>query len=154
MKFLWLLAIVQPCGFFPQDWTTAAGSCLGPRRLDCSYCFVFGVCWWDSTADKEDWACPQRTVAKQVHLPYILVTFFFHYLWWVVSKSRGWMFIKIGCKKFMPTHSLLWLPLLTKQCSVREEKASKILFGFSWLGKWWVSCLRTTWMSLLWQTLT
>ena len=69
--------------WFLQNWTTADGSC------------VVSACWdnWteagDSylviatglTADKEYWAHSQRTIAKQVHFPHIIITFLFHYLW-------------------------------------------------------------------------
>jgi hypothetical protein len=36
----------------------------------------------DGTADKEDRACPQISIAKQIHFPHSLITFLFHCLWW------------------------------------------------------------------------
>lgn len=58
--------------------------CL-PRGLTCSCWFVFGVCYGTELLTRLS-SPPQRTTAKQVHPPHILITLLFHYLWWVVGK--------------------------------------------------------------------
>jgi hypothetical protein len=64
----------SPCW---KDWTVAAGSylvfaCLEDRSAAAGSYMVFAMGW---TAAKEDWACPQRTIAEQVHFPHVLITF-------------------------------------------------------------------------------
>lgn len=55
------------------DWTVTADSC---------WCFARGLdCWYQ---DNEDWTRSQTTLSNQVYFPHILITFLFHYLWWVV----------------------------------------------------------------------
>ena len=49
------------------------------------YWFVFSVLLVDWTADKKDWNCPQNTISKQIHNPHFLITFLFHYLWWMLG---------------------------------------------------------------------
>jgi hypothetical protein len=48
--------------------------CL-PRRLNCSCWFICGVCYWTETLTKKIELLPQRTIAKQVRFPQILITF-------------------------------------------------------------------------------
>ena len=85
--FFWLNC---PCWFMCGDclvgWTAAAGLYL---------VFASGLsCWYPDNKD-----CTQRTISKQVHFPYVLITFLFYYLWWVEGQRGGWTFIKVGWKK-------------------------------------------------------
>jgi hypothetical protein len=59
---------------FLHDWTLAAGSYS---------VFAKGLNCWHP--DNKDWAHPQRNISKQVYFPRFLITFFFHYLCWVVG---------------------------------------------------------------------
>jgi hypothetical protein len=62
------------CSVCPENWTAAADSYL---------VFATGLnCWY---LDNEDWTLRQRTISKQVYLPRVLITFLFHYLWWMVD---------------------------------------------------------------------
>ena len=111
---------------FLQNWTTAAGSC------------VISACWEDWTAaaglslvfakgltfDKEDWAHPQRTIAKQVHIPHPLIHFLFHYLWWVVDKNRAWTFTKVDWKKIIST--MMRSIKTSRQEELPKDKAGKM----------------------------
>ena len=77
--FCGFLLLLQPqAGWralqFLWDQTAAADSYL---------VFATGLnCWYP---DNEDWTLRQRTISKQVYLPRVLITFLFHYLWWMVG---------------------------------------------------------------------
>ena len=79
---LWLTG--EPWGFL--DWTALADSCVvsaewtGWQLLIHVWCLL--VDWLRAI---KIGITPQRTVSKQVHFPHILITFLFHYLWWVVG---------------------------------------------------------------------
>jgi hypothetical protein len=83
----WLVSLVVSSGLIHSCWFRH-GVCL--LRLDWTGLQLLIRIWclprnW--TADK-DWACPKRAIVKQVHFPNILITFLFHYLFWVVGKRR------------------------------------------------------------------
>lgn len=69
--------------------------CYIITRLDCWYIReVFASrlschCWFLCTQLLTSWQCKwdllQRTISKQIHLLCILMTFLFHYLWWVMG---------------------------------------------------------------------
>jgi hypothetical protein len=61
---------VEPCGFL---WFELPLLIHGSVLLE------------DCTGDKEDLTLPQGTIYKQAHNPHFLLTFLFHYLWWVVD---------------------------------------------------------------------
>lgn len=69
------------CSLTPGQLASLAAS----SGLNCSCRFVFGACRGTELLTKTDWAHPQRTIAKQVHVPNILITFLFQYLCWVVG---------------------------------------------------------------------
>jgi hypothetical protein len=89
MRFPRILAASAALGRFLQDWTIAAGLCVvsakrtGLQLLICILCLLL-----DWTADKEGWACPQRTIVKQVHLPHILFTSTTSIGWWARGEDK------------------------------------------------------------------
>lgn len=108
MRFLWPLALLwpqpigEPCFFWielPLLSHVVTVQRTGLHAAAGSY-VVFATalnCWYPD----KDWTCLQRTNSKQVYFPRVLITFLFHYLWWMVGKRRGWRFIKVGWGKFI-----------------------------------------------------
>jgi hypothetical protein len=52
---------------------------------------MFGVCYWTGLTKI---GIAPRTISKQVCFPCILITFFFHYLWWVVAREEVELLLK------------------------------------------------------------
>lgn len=112
----WLVSLGVPSGLSYGCWFIPGICVLG--RLIWSCWFVCGVClsrgtglqllsgiWclpWDWTAAKEDRAQPPKNYGWTGPLTSYLITFLFHYLYWVVSKRRVWLLLKIGCKNLCP----------------------------------------------------
>jgi hypothetical protein len=69
-------------GLHCHCWFLCA-ACL-PRGLLCSCWFISGVCYRTELLPEIKLAS-KELLLKQVHFPHILITFLFHYLWWVVG---------------------------------------------------------------------
>jgi hypothetical protein len=67
----------------------------------------FGVCYGTELLTKKPKLSPKEPLLNRFSSLRILMTFLFHYLWWVMGKRRGRTFIKMCCKKSMPTVSII-----------------------------------------------